>query len=159
VASTLAALTAAELRGAGHESGARAYGTLQPSRSPSGGQAAAPVPGRATIPASPATAAQLEARGHELLALGQREAAVGVLERAVAATGENLDGCREPVSETCLTYAYALYDLGRALLLDHQPQAAVMILEHRLQIANQRPAVQSELDLARQEAGLQTRPQ
>ena len=106
-------------------------------------------------PISPALAAQLEARGHELLGAGEVESAVPVLERALIATGESLDGCLEPVSETCLSYAYALYDLGRALRLDRQPGAAVLILERRLKIANQRATVQSELALARHEAGRQ----
>ena len=97
-------------------------------------------------------AAQLEARGHALLEGGQFQAAVVVLQQALAATGERLNSCLEPVGETCLSYAYALYDLGRALRLDRQPAAAALILERRLQIANQRPAVQSELALARAEA-------
>lgn len=96
---------------------------------------------------------QLEARGHELLQAGEPQRAVPVLKQALAATGENLDSCVEPASEACLTYAYALYDLGTALRLDRQPAAAVPILEERLQIANQQPTVQDELQLARQEAG------
>ena len=104
---------------------------------------------------SPALAAQLEARGHELLQADEPKSAVPVLKEALAATGENLDSCVEPASETCLTYAYALYDLGTALRLDRHPVAAVPILEQRLQIANQRPTVQDELQLARQEAGRQ----
>jgi hypothetical protein len=39
--------------------------------------------------------------------------------------------------------------LGRALLLAHEPAAAVLVLERRLQIANQQSVVQSELALAR----------
>jgi hypothetical protein len=74
----------------------------------------------------------------------------------VAAAGESPAGCATPVSETCLSYAYALFDLGRALRLDHQPAAAALILERRLQIANQRAIVQSELQLARQEAARPT---
>lgn len=106
---------------------------------------------------SPALAAQLQARGHELLQMGQLEGAVLVLQHALAASGENVGSCSEPVSETCITYAYALYDLGTALRLDHQPAAAVLVLEHRLEIDNQRAAVQSELELARQDAALHSR--
>jgi hypothetical protein len=102
---------------------------------------------------SPALAAQLEGRGHELLQAGELAGAVPILKQALAATGETLDSCLEPVSETCLTYAYALYDLGTALRLARKPGAAVPILEHRLQIANQRSTVQSQLELARREAG------
>ena len=107
----------------------------------------------AALVVSPALAAQLEARGHALLGEAQFAGAISVLKQAVAATGEKLESCLEPSSETCLTYAYALYDLGRALRLDRQPGTAVPILERRLQIDNQRPAVQSELELARREAG------
>lgn len=106
-------------------------------------------------PISAALAAQLQARGHELLQAGEVERAIPVLERALAATGVRLDACLQPVGETCLSYAYALYDLGRALRLDRQPAAAVLMLERRLQIANQRETVRSELDLARQQAGRQ----
>jgi hypothetical protein len=126
----------------------RAATAVVPSRVPS------PQQSRATSPTqvSPALAAALEARGHGLLTSGQLQEAIPILERAVRATGETLEGCLEPVSETCLTYAYALYDLGRALRLDRQPTAAVPLLERRLQIANQRPAVQAELELAREQA-------
>ena len=110
----------------------------------------------APTPVSPALAAQLEARGHAMLEAGQAERAVPVLQQALSATGESLSGCVSPVSETCLSYAYALFDLGRALRLDHQPAAAALILERRLQIANQRAVVQSELQLARQEAARPT---
>ena len=112
-----------------------------------------PVPSTPPTQVSPALAAQLEARGHELLQADEPKSAVPVLKEALAATGESLDSCVEPASETCLTYAYALYDLGTALRLDRHPVAAVPILEQRLQIANQRPTVQDELQLARQEAG------
>ena len=53
----------------------------------------------------------------------------------------------------CLTYAYALYDLGRAVRLNGEPQAAVPILERRLQIDNQRWIVDAELHLGRQGIG------
>ena len=49
----------------------------------------------------------------------------------------------------CLTYAYALYDLGRAVRLSGESQAAVPILERRLQIDNQRWIVDAELHLGR----------
>jgi hypothetical protein len=47
-----------------------------------------------------------------------------------------------------LIYAYALYDLGSALRLHGQPAAAVPVLQRRLQIDNQRPTVQAQLELA-----------
>jgi hypothetical protein len=46
-------------------------------------------------------------------------------------------------------FAYAMYDLGSALRLEGDPHAAIPILSERLQIDNQRPAVEEELDLAR----------
>jgi tetratricopeptide (TPR) repeat protein len=101
---------------------------------------------------SPTLATELEARGHGLLEAGQYRDAVSVLKRALLASGEHPSACVEPASSTCLTYAYALYDLGRALRLGGHPAAAVAILERRLQIDNQRPTVQAELQLARQAA-------
>jgi hypothetical protein len=103
-----------------------------------------------TVPVSPALATGLEAQGHSLLEAGRYGDAVPVLKRAVLATGETLGACREPANSTCLIYAYALYDLGRAERLNGEPQTAVPILERRLQIDNQRSAVGAELQLARQ---------
>lgn len=107
-------------------------------------------PPQIPVPVSPALATQLEAQGHDLLEAGQYSQAVPVLKRAVLATGETVGDCVEPANATCLTYAYALYDLGRAERLSGEPQAAVPILERRLQIDNQRSTVVAELQLARQ---------
>jgi hypothetical protein len=119
----------------------------RPARAP---QSTHPAP---PVPVSPALATELEAQGHSLLEAGRYGNAVPVLKRAVLATGETLGACLEPASTTCLTYAYALYDLGRAVRLSGEPQAAVPILERRLQIDNQRPVVSDELQLARQGIG------
>lgn len=105
------------------------------------------------VPVSPGLARQLEARGHSLLEAGRYDAAVPVLKRAVMATGETLTACIDPSGATCLTYAYALYDLGRATRLSGQPQAAVPILERRLKIDNQRSTVVAQLQLAREGIG------
>jgi tetratricopeptide (TPR) repeat protein len=107
---------------------------------------------------SAALAVQLQAGGHELLEAGRYAAAIDTLKRAVTATGEQLDECLEPVSAMCLTYAYALYDLGHALQLSGHPSAAVGVLQRRLRIDNQRPTVQNELTLARTQAGLEAQP-
>jgi tetratricopeptide (TPR) repeat protein len=104
------------------------------------------------MPVSPVLATELEARGHGLLGNGRYGDAVPVLKRAVLATGKRLRACLEPTSSSCLTYAYALYDLGRALRLSGKPGAAVPILERRLEIDNQRPTVEAELQLAREGA-------
>jgi hypothetical protein len=110
--------------------------------------AVTPAPTRVSL----TLATQLESQGHDLLAAGQASTAVPVLRRALAATGEDVNACVQPESTMCLTYAYALYDLGRALRLSGKPAAAVPILEARLQIDNQRPMVLAELELARQAA-------
>ena len=114
-----------------------------------------PVPRRSRhppppAPVSPALATELEAQGHSLLEADRYGDAVRVLKRAVLATGETAGACIEPANSTCLTYAYALYDLGRAERLSGEPLAAVPLLERRLQIDNQRSTVSAELQLARQ---------
>jgi hypothetical protein len=105
----------------------------------------APGPGRI----SPAAAASLEREGHQLLLDGRYPAAIGELLGAVRASGQSLRRCTEPTTEACLTFAYALYDLGRALRLNGEAAAAVPVLSRRLRIDNQREVVQRELDLAR----------
>jgi len=151
--------------------GAGAHGR-HPARSGRGGTRAKPAGPRAapTISASPpfapgegagaratpvsaTLAAQLETRGHELLQDERSDEAIPVLRSALQATGETLDACAQPASEVCLTYAYALYDLGRALLRSGRAAAAVGVLELRLQIENQRPVVAAELESARRVLG------
>jgi hypothetical protein len=56
-------------------------------------------------------------------------------------------------SSGSLTYAYALYDLGRSLRLAGDPRAAISILSRRLTIPNQTGVVRTELQLAMQAAG------
>lgn len=99
-------------------------------------------------PVSATLATKLEAEGHALIDAGRPSQAVSVLTRAVAATGEHPGDCLQPSGETCLTYAYALFDLGHALQMSGRAGAAVPILRERLQIDNQRPVVQAELELA-----------
>jgi serine/threonine-protein kinase len=96
----------------------------------------------ATTP--PPTADTLEARGHGLMESGDYGAAIGVLHQALAAA-----------SPGSLTYAYALFDLGRSLRLSGDPRAAVSILYQRLQIPNQTGVVRSELEQALRELGKQ----
>jgi tetratricopeptide (TPR) repeat protein len=96
-------------------------------------------------PVSPVSAMALEAAGHGLLDQGRYLDAVPLLRRAIAATGEDLQDCLYPASTSCLTYAYALYDLGDALALSGDGAAAVPILRERLEINNQRPVVLATL--------------
>jgi tetratricopeptide (TPR) repeat protein len=67
-----------------------------------------------------------------------------VLEEAVASY---------PAGSQDLDYAYALFNLGNALRLSGQPEAAIPILERRLEIPNQTSTVEEELEAARAEAG------
>jgi eukaryotic-like serine/threonine-protein kinase len=103
---------------------------------------APPAPHTTVTSATPAapqppSAAALEARGHGLMLDGAYAAAIPVLRQAVSVA-----------SPRDITYAYALYDLGRSLRLAGDPGAAIPILERRLQIPNQTPVVLSELRLA-----------
>jgi tetratricopeptide (TPR) repeat protein len=68
---------------------------------------------------------------------GDYRGAIAVLKQAVAAA-----------PPTSLTYAYALFDLGRSLRLAGDPQAAIAILQQRLQIPSQTGLVRKELALA-----------
>jgi serine/threonine-protein kinase len=71
---------------------------------------------------------------------GRYDQAIPFLRRAVAAY---------PTGSTDLTYAYALYNLGRSLRLAGRPAEAIPYLERRLRIDNQRGVVRRELAAAR----------
>jgi hypothetical protein len=94
-------------------------------------------------------ATQLQSEGHQLLDEGRYAAAASDLRAAIAASDGSPGRCQEPSSEACLAYAYALYDLGRALQAQHNPSAAVPILNKRLRIDNQRSTVLAQLNSAR----------
>ncbi|MBV9607675.1 MAG: tetratricopeptide repeat protein, partial [Solirubrobacterales bacterium] len=100
------------------------------------------TPAAATTPAP--VADTLEAHGHQLMLNGDYSAAIPVLRNAVAAA-----------PHTSLTYAYALYDLGRSLRLSGDPKDAVAVLYQRLQIPDQTETVREELQLALQALGQQ----
>jgi hypothetical protein len=93
------------------------------------------TPAAATTPAP--VADTLEARGHQLMLNGDYTAAIPVLRQAIAAAPHG-----------SLTYAYALYDLGRSLRLAGDPKDAVAVLYQRLQIPNQTEKVRQQLQLA-----------
>jgi eukaryotic-like serine/threonine-protein kinase len=96
----------------------------------------------ASTPAAPQSAAAVQLQGHDQMLSGAYPAAIATLQRALrgAAPGS-------------LTYAYALYDLGRSLLLSGDPKAAIPLLEQRLKIPNQTGLVRQTLDQALQAAG------
>jgi eukaryotic-like serine/threonine-protein kinase len=91
-----------------------------------------------------ADGASLNEQGFALIQAGEYEAAVPVLEEAVAAYPEGSED---------LDYAYALYNLGNALRLSGRPEEAIPVLEKRLEIPNQTGTVEAELERAREEAG------
>ncbi|MGB9186268.1 MAG: tetratricopeptide repeat protein, partial [Solirubrobacteraceae bacterium] len=93
-----------------------------------------------SVPATDASALQLQ--GHQELLSGNYAAAISTLERAVRAAAPG-----------SLPYAYALYDLGDALLRSGNAKAAVPVLQQRLQIPNQTSTVQALLNQALQAAG------
>jgi eukaryotic-like serine/threonine-protein kinase len=86
----------------------------------------------------------LNEQGYSLIQAGEYDAAVPVLEEAVASYPEGSED---------LSYAYALFNLGSALRLSGRPDEAIPILEQRLAIPNQTSTVEQELEAARAEAG------
>ena len=75
---------------------------------------------------------------------GDYGGAVPILQKAVASFAED---------STDIDYAYALYNLGKALNRSGNAAAAIPYLEKRLNWSNQRGVVKQELRLARQNAG------
>jgi hypothetical protein len=108
-----------------------------------------PAPTSSTTTAAPAapSAAQLQQTGHNEINSGDYQGAIGTLRQAVSAS--------DPGS---LTYAYALYDLGRALVLGGDPSGAIPVLQHRLKIPNQTGVVRQMLNQALQAAGQAPKP-
>jgi eukaryotic-like serine/threonine-protein kinase len=93
---------------------------------------------------SPESGAALNEQGYALIQAGEYDAAVPVLEEAVASYPEDSEE---------IDYAYALFNLGHALRLSGRAEEAVPILEHRLEIPDQTSTVEEELEAARAEAG------
>jgi serine/threonine-protein kinase len=87
--------------------------------------------------------AALNEQGYALIQAGEYDAAVPVLEEAVASYPEDSEE---------LDYAYALFNLGNALRLSGRPDEAIPVLERRLEIPNQTSTVEQELEAARAEA-------
>jgi serine/threonine-protein kinase len=88
--------------------------------------------------------ADLNSQGFDLLQSGRYDEAIPLLQRAVQSF---------PAGTDDVNYAYALFNLGKALRLAGRPAEAIPVLEERLQIPNQTGVVKRELKLARQAAG------
>jgi tetratricopeptide (TPR) repeat protein len=97
-----------------------------------------------SVEGSSESGAALNEEGYALVQAGEYDAAVPVLEEAVASYPEGSED---------LSYAYALFNLGSALRLSGRPDEAIPILEQRLAIPNQTSTVEQELETARAEAG------
>ncbi len=117
--------------------------TRPATRRPASATTSAPAQTSSTASSPEAlTAAQLQARGHQQMLSGEYQTAIGTLRQAVSSS--------DPSS---LTYAYALYDLGRSLVLGGDPSGAIPVLQQRLKIPNQTPVVRQLLDQALRAAG------
>ena len=132
----------------GEEAPSGAAGSSEPA-SESAEPAEASEQAEAAPPSAPSEGASgdgsaLNEEGFALIQAGEYEAAVPVLEEAVAAF---------PPGSEDLDYAYALFNLGNALRLGGRPEEAIPVLEQRLAIPNQTGTVEEELALARSEAG------
>jgi eukaryotic-like serine/threonine-protein kinase len=88
------------------------------------------------------TAAELELTGHRQMLDGNYPQALQTLKQAVSSADRSSN-----------TYAYALYDLGRTMLLSGDPQAAISVLRQRLSIPLQTAVVRATLNQALQAAG------
>jgi serine/threonine protein kinase len=91
----------------------------------------------------PARGAQLNDQGFALMQRGDFANAVPILQEAVASW---------PQDSGELQYAYALFNLGKALNRAGRAAEAIPYLEKRLRWEDQRATVQAELDLARRDA-------
>lgn len=137
---------------AGHSAAAAARrARVQRSANSAGGEGASSSHAQRPPSEGAGRASQLQGEGHQLLVEGRYEAAATDLRKAIAVSGGSPARCQEPSSEACLAYAYALYDLGRALQAQHNPGAAVPILNERLRIDNQRTTVRAQLNSARRQ--------
>jgi len=106
------------------------------------GEPAEPAAPATTI--DPARGAQLNQQGYALMQRGDYARAVPLLQEAVTSW---------PEDSTEIEYAYALYNLGKSLNRSGRADDAIPYLEKRLNWADQQATVQTELDLARKNAG------
>jgi serine/threonine-protein kinase len=112
----------------------------------------AAAPAQGASPGGDLQARQLE--GFRLMNAGRYDEAIPVLRAVVASYPAGTEArCARPQTPDCLTFAYALFNLGRSLRLSGDAAGAVPVLERRLAIDNQREVVQRELDAARAALG------
>jgi tRNA A-37 threonylcarbamoyl transferase component Bud32 len=102
-----------------------------------------PAEGAPAPAAGSASGAQLNDRGYALMQAGDYANAIAPLEQAVRSW---------PADSRDLTYAYALFNLGKSLNRAGRPDEAIPYLTKRLSWDDQRDTVQAELDLARRSA-------
>ncbi|HMI81098.1 MAG TPA: serine/threonine-protein kinase [Solirubrobacterales bacterium] len=137
-----------EKRGGGGSSAAQAEAGEDKRAPAKEAEPSPPAEAPATVPAStgedPELGSALNEQGYALIQAGEYEAAVPVLEEALAAFPEGTED---------LDYAYALFNLGNALRLSGRAEEAIPLLERRLEIPNQTATVRRELEAARAEAG------
>jgi serine/threonine protein kinase len=139
-----AVIAVVALSGGGQREGHRAHlAHAAAKKSTRKAQPPATVPASASASADPARGSELNEQGYAMIQAGEYEAAVPVLEEAVASF---------PEGSGDLNYAYALFNLGDALRLSGHPEDAIPVLEQRLQIPNQTETVEQELEAARAEA-------
>jgi eukaryotic-like serine/threonine-protein kinase len=97
--------------------------------------------------ADPAQGAALNDEGFALMQSGDYDGAVKSLRKALA---QFPDEARTPEAfATDHSYAYALFNYGRALRLGGHPDEAIPVLRARLEIPDQTETVQAELDQAK----------
>jgi eukaryotic-like serine/threonine-protein kinase len=118
----------------------------EPESSETAQEPSEPAPAAPDTSASvdPARGAALNEQGFALMGQGDFAGAVPLLRQAVGSW---------PEDSTDLEYAYALFNLGKALNQSGSPAEAIPYLEKRLNWSNQRGVVKQELKLARQNAG------
>jgi eukaryotic-like serine/threonine-protein kinase len=105
------------------------------------GHASSAATAQAAFNATP-SAAELALTGHRQMLDGNYPEALQTLKQAVSTA-----------DRSSTTYASALYDLGRTMLLSGDPQAAIPVLRERLTIPVETTAVRATLNAALQAAG------
>jgi tetratricopeptide (TPR) repeat protein len=113
-----------------------------PAQQPSGGKPLKGVPAPSGEN-DPQKGSQLNSQGFQKLKSGDAAGAVPILENAVKAF---------PAGTSDVNYAYALYNLGDALVQAGRADEAIPILKARLKIPNQQGTVKAKLEEAKRAA-------